>query len=191
MRNKSLQQSAVRKYTLLFRYLQAFACRRGLHFLRQLDLPALREFRVEWRDGPLSSLKKLERLRTFFRFAHESKWIIENPALKLKSPHHAQRQTLPYTYEEMVRILAALNPYIEQTAPRGKESANRLRALVLLLRYSGMRIGDVVKLSTDQINGNKLFMYTQKSGVPVNVVLPDFVVRVIATIPKFTKKHFF
>jgi len=91
----------------------------------------------------------------------------------------------------MVRILAALNPYIEQTAPRGKESANRLRALVLLLRYSGMRIGDVVKLSTDQINGNKLFMYTQKSGVPVNVVLPDFVVRVIATIPKFTKKHFF
>jgi integrase len=62
------------------------------------------------------------------------------------------------------------------TASRGKDSVRRLRTLVLLLRYSGMRIGDVVRLTRDKINGNKLFLYTQKSGTPVYAVLPDFVI---------------
>jgi hypothetical protein len=46
-----------------------------------------------------------------------------------------------------------------------------------------MRIGNAVKLSTDQINGNKLFLYTQKSGVPVYTVLPDFVIRSLDANP--------
>jgi len=188
---RNLQPSTLRKYALLSRSIQAFAHQRGLRFLKQLDLVSLREFRVEWRDGPLSSAKKLERLRAFFRFAHESKWIDENPAPKLKSPNYSQRPTLPYTHNEMVRILAALVPYLDQTAPRGKDSALRLRAIVLVLRYSGMRIGDVVKLTTDHQNGDKLFIYTQKSGVPVYVILPDFVVQVLNTTPRVTPKNFF
>ena len=83
-------------------------------------------------------------------------------------PH---RPTLPFTHEEMIRILGALDPYIEQAAPCGRDSARRLRTLTLILRFSGMRIGDAVRLTTDQINGNKLILYTQKTGVPVNAVL--------------------
>ena len=63
------------------------------------------------------------------------------------------------------------DPYVEQTDSRGKENALRLRALVLVLRYhvalpdSGMRIGDVVRLTADQVvNGNKLVLHTQKTG---------------------------
>jgi integrase/recombinase XerD len=144
-----------------------------------------------WQDGPLSSPKKLERLRAFFRFAQESKWVEDNPASKLKTPKVSQRPTLPFTHEEMVRILAALDPFCSQVAPSGKDSARRLRALVLVLRYSGMRIGDAVKLTSDKINGNKLFLYTQKTGVPVYTVLPDFVVRALDTIPRVTPTHFF
>ena len=154
-----------------------FSAQRGIRFLVQIDLPALRDFRVGWKDGPLSSTKKLERLCSFYRFAHENKWVEEALARKLKSPKVKQRPTFPFTHEEMARILAAMNSYLEHATPSGKNSAHRLRAFVLLLRYSGMRIGDAVKLSTDQINGNKLFLYTQKSGVPVYTVLPDFVIR--------------
>ena len=39
-----------------------------------------------------------------------------------------------------------------------------MRALILLLRYSGMRIGDVVNLSVDRIAGKRVFLYTQKNG---------------------------
>src|SRR5882762_3678423 len=66
-----------------------------------------------------------------------------------------------------------------------------MRALVLLLRYSGMRIGDAVSLKGDRIEGNKLFLYTQKTGVPVNTILPDFLLKALDTSPKVTEKHFF
>ena len=91
----------------------------------------------------------------------------------------------------MVRILAALDPFYDQVASSGRNGARRLRALVLTLRYSGMRIGDAVKLTSGHISGNKLFLYTQKSGVPVYTVLPDFVVRSLETIPRVTPTHFF
>jgi integrase len=91
----------------------------------------------------------------------------------------------------MVQILSACNRYIEQAVPRARNSAQRLRALVLVLRYTGMRIGDAVKLSTDQINGNKIFLYAQKSGVPVYTVVPAFVIQAIDIIPRVTARHLF
>jgi integrase len=191
LQSRNLRISTIRKHKLLSRQMQEFALRRGIRFLKEFDLAALREFRVEWRDGPLSSTKKLERLRAFFRFSQENKWVEANPALKLKAPRTSQRPTLPFSHEETVRIVAALDLYLEQSGPRVKNSARRLRGLVLLLRYGGLRIGDAVKLTTDRINGNKLFLYTQKTGVPVFTILPDFVVRALDTIPPVTPTHLF
>ena len=145
---------------------------------------------MEWKDGPLSSAKKLERLRAFFRFVQESKWIDDNPAVKLKARTCSTPDPSVHTTGNDANFGGAA-PYLEQTAPRGKDSARRLRALVLLLRYSGMRIGDVVKLTRDKISGNKLFMYTQKSGVPVYTVLPDFVVAALETTSLVNLTHFF
>ncbi len=48
-----------------------------------------------------------------------------------------------------------------------------MRALVLLLRFSGLRISDAINLSAAQVTGDRLFLYTQKTGVPVNLILPD------------------
>jgi hypothetical protein len=54
-----------------------------------------------------------------------------------------------------------------------------------------MRIGDAVSLTADRIEGNRLFLYTQKTGVPVNTVLPDFVLKALDATPRVTDKHFF
>jgi integrase/recombinase XerD len=188
---RNLQKSTLRKYRLLRRQLQEFMSTRAIPFVKDIDLNLLRQFRFEWKDGRLSSTKKLERLRAFFRFVQENKWIDDNPAAKLKPPKPVQRPTLPFTQAEMIRILAALPQYLEDTASRGKDSARRLRTLVLLLRYSGMRIGDVVRLTREKINANKLFLYTQKSGVPVYAVLPGFVMAAIESTPLLTVTHFF
>ena len=67
----------------------------------------------------------------------------------------------------------------------------RLRALVLLLRYTGMRIGDAVSLTSDRIKLNRLFLYTAKTGTPVNTVLPDFVLQALEASPKVTCVYFF
>jgi integrase/recombinase XerD len=187
----NLKKSTLRKYRLLRRQMQEFTSTRAILLVKDINSNLLRQFRFEWKDGPLSSTKKLERLRAFFRFVQENKWIDDNPAAKLKAPKSAQRPTLPFTQAEMIRILAALPEYLEGTSSRGKESARRLRTLVLLLRYSGMRIGDVVRLTRDKFNGNKLFLYTQKSGVPVYAVLPDIVIAAIESTPLLTVTHFF
>ncbi|MHB8485076.1 MAG: tyrosine-type recombinase/integrase [Candidatus Acidiferrales bacterium] len=54
-----------------------------------------------------------------------------------------------------------------------------------------MRIGDTVSLSTDRIEGNRLFLYTQKTGVPVNTIPPEFVLAALEETPRVTEKFFF
>ncbi len=183
--------STIAKYDLLRRQMLSFAQSRGLRFLVQFDLDALSSFRAGWRDGPLTSLKKLERLRTFFRFAHKRKWVEDNPACDLEVPTAPARPTMDFTDDEIVRIIAALDTYWNRSAPSGRNNARRLRALVLLLYYSGLRISDVVGLTGGRIIGNRLFLYTQKTGVPVYAKLPDFVARVLETTPRVTTTRFF
>jgi site-specific recombinase XerD len=142
--------------------MEDFAKGRGFRFLIELDLPAVSQFRAGWKDGPRSSAKKLERLRAFFRFAQKRKWIPDNPASDLRAPRVTLCPTMPFTHPEMLRILAAIEKYKDEFPDRGAENARRIRALVLLLRYSGMRIGDAVSLSAERIEGNRLFLYTRR-----------------------------
>ena len=188
---RKLHSSTVRKYKLLKRQMEDFAKDRGLLFLTEFDLSKVSQFRSRWKDGPRSSAKKLERLRAFFRFAQKRKWVPENPALDLKAPKVTLCPTLPFNHEEMLRILAATDQYKEEMPSHGVENGRRIRGLVLLLRYSGMRIGDAVNFSTDQLESNRLFLYTQKTGVPVNTILPEFVLSALKATPKVTEQFFF
>jgi len=82
----------------------------------------------------------------------------------------------------MVQILAAVDDYGKSVSVNRR----RMRALVLLLRYSGLRIGDAVTLSSERIDTDKLFLYTSKAGTPVYCPLPSFVITALdaATDPK-------
>jgi len=188
---RKLADGTVRKYKLLNRQMNDFCQRGGLTFLDELDLSKVSKFRAGWTDGPRSSAKKLERLRALFRFSQKRKWIPENPASELKAPKVTLCPTLPLAQEEMMRTLAAIEKYKEATSSNGMENARRLRGLVLLLRYSGMRISDAVQLTADRITGRRLFLYMQKTGEPVNVVLPDFVLKALEETPRVTGRHFF
>ena len=42
-----------------------------------------------------------------------------------------------------------------------------------------------------RLKGNRVFLYTQKTGVAVNTVLPDFVVDALAATPKVTDRFYF
>jgi integrase/recombinase XerD len=185
---RQLAECTLYKYRLLFKQIGTFARKLGFRYLKELDLPALDQFRTEWKDGPRSSLKKLERLRAFLRHCERRKWTNDNPAVYLKAPKIRNKPTLPFTHAEMIKIFAAFDRYSKRA---GVANAQRLKSFVLLLRYSGMRIGDTVKCEADRIVEGKLFLYTQKTGVPVHCVLPDFVVRELEAAPKSSTEHFF
>ena len=129
---RHLAEDTIYKYRLLFTQIEAFAKNKGLRFLQELeDLATLDEFRAIWKDGPLSSQKKLEILRTFLGFCERRKWIDSNPALDLKAPKVPNRPTLPFTQAEMIKVLAAFDKY-ERRA--GVANAQRLKAFVSVTR---------------------------------------------------------
>ena len=187
---RDLRELTIYKYRLLFRQLQQFASEQGLRFIREFDVETLRRFRNTWGVRNLTALKKLEYLRAFLRFAQENEWIQANPARKIKNPKVTHRPTMPFTREEMIRILAACERYPDGQGRTGQANAERLRALVLLLRYSGLRIQDAATLSRDHIADGKLFLYTAKTGTPVYCPLPDFVVNALEGLPR-RNQYFF
>ena len=147
--------------------MKAYGEERGLKMLVQFDLDVLSKFRATWKDGPRTAGKKLERLRAFFRFAHDRQWVESNPAAKIKLPKATICPTMPLTPEQWLKVLAACDKFVAQVPVEGKLNAVRLKTLLVLMRYTGMRVSDAVTLTTDRLDGNRLFLYTQKTGVPV------------------------
>jgi integrase/recombinase XerD len=117
--------------------------------------------------------------------------LLEAPAIRIKLPKVSIRPTMPLTCEEMVKILAACADIEATMSVEGKLNALRLKSLIVLMRYSGMRVSDAVTLTTDRIDGKKLFLYTQKTGVPVYTVLPDSVLSALEATPRVTGERYF
>lgn len=188
---RNLASSTTYKYELLFKRLKDFARSAGYELLRDLDVDAMTRFRGEWKDGPRASQKKLERLRAFCRFCQKRKWVADNPASELKAPRINTSPTLPFTHDEMIKILAATEAYQTKAAHNAKLNAIRLRSLVLVMRYSGLRIGDAVSLSPDRLSGDTLFLYTAKTGTPVRVKIPEFVASMLSATPHMDGRYWF
>ncbi len=99
---RRLSESTLRKYRLMLRHLEKFAAKKGFFYVKQLDLNALREFRDSWELGPRTALKKLERVKAFFRFASENEWIGANPAQLIRGPANIRdTQKLPFEPAEI------------------------------------------------------------------------------------------
>jgi integrase/recombinase XerD len=173
---RALREPKLYKYRLLFRQLQEFSATHGLTLMIHFDVDLLRRFRASWPNKNISARKKLEALRAFFRFVHESGWIPQNPASRLKPPKITDPPTAPLTAEQVAAILTACQSYPD------KANAIRLRALVLLLRYSGLRIRDAVTLARNRVQADKLFLFTAKTGTPVYCPLPPVVMKALNAI---------
>jgi integrase/recombinase XerD len=103
--------------------------------------------------------------------------VHDNHASKIKNPKVSQPPTLPLSKDQVTAILGACLVYPDRA------NAVRLRALVLLLRYSGLRIRDAITLRRDRVHKGKLFLYTAKTGTAVWCPLPQAVIDALNTIP--------
>jgi hypothetical protein len=108
---RHLAEATVAKQKILLSRLVAFADEIGVKYISQLTGESMVKFRAGWTDSPISALKKLERLRSFFRFCTGMKWVEENPIGTLKAPKFHPNPTLPFTGEEFEKILAAVEKY--------------------------------------------------------------------------------
>jgi integrase/recombinase XerD len=173
-KSRQLREPTLNKYRYLRNDMERFAAGEGLRFVAEFNLETLGNWRASWPNRNLSAVKKLELVRCFLRFAHDRGWIPDNPARKLKSPKVKAKQTLPFTRDEVANIIGTCD-----SLNASERNRRRLRALALLLRHSGLRIGDAVTLSRDRINNGKLFLYTSKAGTHVSCPLPPFVLNAL------------
>jgi site-specific recombinase XerD len=142
---------------LLKKRLLPWCEKRGYRLLKQFDVDAIREFRTEWPDSPITAQKNLERLRSFFWFCLAAEWVRTNPAAAVKAPKACKpsERVKVFTEDQIKKILKACDRYPERNA-YGHDNPTRVRALVLTLRYSGLRIGDCVGLRKDHLDGDRL-----------------------------------
>lgn len=186
-----------RSKTLLEQQLIPWAQQQGLRYLDQLTVSVLARFRAYWRKDlencQNTARRKHERLCGFFHCCIRSEWINKNPARLLKPIKVNRVPTGYYTRDEFARIVDATYAYGNWKGGHDFEHrGQRLRALLLLMRWGGLAITDAVTLERDKLTSDgKLFLYRAKTGTPVYVPLPTEVAQLLRQIPNSNPRYFF
>lgn len=189
---RQLRETTLDRYRIIFGQLERFATSKGIRFVKEIDFVKLTQFYASWSDGALSRQKKLERLRAIVGFAKKMGAITTNPAIDLDMPIVRQVPTLPYTHEEMTRILAGVEKKIADAGATDRRAKwRRTRALILFLRYSGLRISDAVGCGIERVQDGKLFLYTAKTGQEVYVPLPAPTLKALEECPRVSERFWF
>jgi site-specific recombinase XerD len=158
--------------------------------VRKLDVDLVRKYRESWTWAPVTSARRLERLRTFLAFCVDSGWMERNPAKVLKPPKVKGTSKMPFTEEEVRRIVAACDKLVTRGRYGTVENTVRVKAFILILRYTGLRISDAAKLDTSRVEGGRVFLRTEKTGTLVWVPIPDFVSDILSKVPRHRNYYF-
>ena len=164
----SLEPSTQRKYRNVLAKLREYCERAGIHDIVEVTVERLDAFRAGRGLSPTTSTKELQTLRQFFGFCLERRWTDENPAKKIKLPRNVKpTEVVPYTQTQIASMLMACDGI-----GRGPYERLRARAMLLLLRYTGLRISDVATLGRDRVKGGEILLHTQKTGGTVFLPIP-------------------
>jgi site-specific recombinase XerD len=186
---RGLKESGAKKYKELLNALLKFCEGRAITNVRALDVVTIKKFVDTFTESTLVQSKKIERLRTFFRHCEDMGWCESNPATKIKKPKVTNKPVQPFTAEQVAAIIKATDSYPEKNS-FGHDNRARMKAFVLTLRYTGLRIGDTVKLSRAQVSNGRVLLHTQKTGAPIYLPLPKVLLDALKAIQTDSAYYF-
>jgi integrase/recombinase XerD len=137
-----LAESGIKKYREVLTPLAKFCEGRSITLVRALDLATLTKFTDGLTDSSLVQGKKIERLRTFFKFCMKRGWCEDNPAKDIDKPKVDNAPVVPFTEDQQKAILSAIEKYPTRNS-FGYDNRKRMLAFVLTLRYTAFRMSDV------------------------------------------------
>ena len=181
-----------KKYRCALRLLVAFCESSGVQAVAEVTADVLEDFRGTRGIGKVTWKVERQMLITFFGFCVSRKWIPTNPAKELKAPRNLKpNEVVPYTLPEESQILAACDQIgggkYHRSGARYEQL--RARAMILLLRHTALRVSDVCTLRKDAVSRDaekntwRVFLYTQKTGDPVFLPIPESVKLVLDALP--------
>jgi integrase/recombinase XerD len=182
-----------KKYRRELDRLERFFASRSRFFPEAMTLPVLEEFRATWAaDYPSTQTRSSvqQRLKGFLRLCNDSRWLPHVPrlsAIKVDEP-----PTLPLTDKEFETLLAKIPVCFPDSA-----KARKVRALVRLMRYSGLAITDAVTLERSELQHDakkklhRVVTSRTKTGTHVSVPIPEDVAREAVGVLNGNPRYFF
>lgn len=178
-KNQGITDDVLNKYARELDRLRVFAESRSAFTVAGLSRELLIDYHAEWETlYPSSNTRQMvqARLKNFLRFCYDNKWLERVP--RLSSIKTEEAPTLPLSSSEYAKLLKTIpKSFLDST------KAARVRALIQLMRFSGLAIRDAVTLRRDELirdQAKKLFRIVtarQKTGTHVSVPIPDDVAK--------------
>jgi site-specific recombinase XerD len=187
-----LEYGTWRKYRNSLRLFVSFCEERRVSALANVSLDDLEDFRRTREIRQVTWKVELQTLRTFFAHCVRHQWLATNPAKEVKAPRNIKpNEVVPYTLLEEGQILAACDRIGGGRYQREGATYERLRAraMIMVLRYTALRVSDVCTLRKDAISWDpesakwRVFLRTQKSGEPVYLPIPESLKLALDALP--------
>lgn len=141
LRFRNLAQGTIEGYETVFRALLSWADRIGLSVVKDLDDMEVRAWIRTWTCQPSTTRQRLAQLKKFFRFTVERGWATRSPLAPSGHRRATRHRQRPLTVPEIRALLGA------------SEQQPKERGLILLMRYSGLAIGDAAHWAVRRLSG--------------------------------------
>jgi site-specific recombinase XerD len=178
-KNQGITADVLGKYARELDRLRVFVEARRVFTVAGMSREMLIDYQAEWEPlYPSSNTRQMvqARLKNFLRFCYDNKWLDRVP--RLSSIKAEEAPTLPLTSKEYAKLLAAIPDTFSGHYRFAPGKAASVRALVQLMRWSGLAIRDAVTLRRDEIVFDKakklhrIVTSRQKTGTHVSVPIP-------------------
>ena len=124
-------------------------------------------------------------LKALFNFAAEKKlWSVENPIREV-TPYVVDQKRRAYSLDEIKRIIMAAGR-VEREAGIRAEMQKIAKSIVLLLLYTGMRMGELLNLRWSNVEKDKIVLRRTETKSRKEKVIPITgpVARILAALSK-------
>ena len=193
IRNKHDNDNTYSKYRTVAKYIGLWARLKGLARLQDISADHLDAWKDSWtttakrpedRIGKTTAARRLEMVKRFTKYCLRMAWIGMDPAADFDAITPDLSETMPLLSGRYEAVIAATYQYDAQMRPDDRFGPE-LRAIIELMRWSGLRIGDALKVRRADFKGNRLTIKkSQKTKKPHAVIVPDHVIAALFNLAK-------
>lgn len=119
-----------RKITLLTDRLREFLEKRSIYHVADVKLPDITTFRGTWTGAASTQRRDQEILKSFFWYCDHSDFLTKNPVVHLDPISVTRPKTEPFTHEQQIAILNALDNFPDEYGRQGTSIALQTKARI-------------------------------------------------------------